>query len=511
MAACSNHKQSGSLNKAKLPAEELRHLSVVINEAPNYFGKIEKQIISARDSLLLSSDDRVRWEIAQYLSFIYRPINADSAYYYADKAQEFSKTLDIKYRQESDLAMVNALSAAGLFTEAMAVFSPLQSSEMTEDTRIKYWIAGRRLFGYMKSYVEGDRIFVNKYNERYLAYDDSLLANLPANDPLRTFISCERMVTEGQYSQAEGGLKNLLANLPEDNNLYGMTAFQLAEVYNHSGDETQYAEYLTKSAISDIKGCIREGLALPALAYWLYQHGELNYAFEFINFALGEASSGNARMRAVSMSKFIPLIDEAYQENINSSHSQQLWALVVTSVLLIATIILTIFLSRQIKRARANEKKLALVADRQKSYIGHFVGLYSSYADRLTRFMKLVSMKLASGQVAELKKLVDSGRFEDQDNDDIYKIFDAAFLDIYPDFISKVNSLLKPEEQIEIKAHSSLSPELRIYAFVKLGVEESARIAQILHYSPNTVYAYRNKMRNKAISRDTFDKDVMEN
>ncbi len=73
----------------------------------------------------------------------------------------------------------------------------------------------------------------------------------------------------------------------------------------------------------------------------------------------------------------------------------------------------------------------------------------------------------------------------------------------------KVNQLLREEEQIMLKKDEGLSPELRIYAFVKLGVEESTRIAQILHYSVSTIYAYRNKMRNKAINRETFEADIV--
>ena len=105
--------------------------------------------------------------------------------------------------------------------------------------------------------------------------------------------------------------------------------------------------------------------------------------------------------------------------------------------------------------------------------------------------------------------MIDSGKFVDEDNDDVFKIFDHAFLDIYPDFITHINMLLRPEEQIVVKNPGTLTPELRIYALVKLGVNESNRIAQILHYSTNTVYAYRNRMRNKAISRDSFDSDVL--
>ena len=49
----------------------------------------------------------------------------------------------------------------------------------------------------------------------------------------------------------------------------------------------------------------------------------------------------------------------------------------------------------------------------------------------------------------------------------------------------------------------------RAGAFVRLGVDESTRIAQMLNYSVSTVYAYRNRMRNKALDRENFDRDVM--
>ena len=122
---------------------------------------------------------------------------------------------------------------------------------------------------------------------------------------------------------------------------------------------------------------------------------------------------------------------------------------------------------------------------------------------------KLVSRKIAAGQTDELLKLIKSGKFTEEQNDDFYKIFDNAFLDLYPDFVDEINKLLREEEQMAVKKGAGLPTELRIYAFVRLGVEESTRISQILHYSVSTIYTYRNRMRNKAINRDTFDEDVM--
>lgn len=59
-----------------------------------------------------------------------------------------------------------------------------------------------------------------------------------------------------------------------------------------------------------------------------------------------------------------------------------------------------------------------------------------------------------------------------------------------------------------MKPDELLIPEVRIYAFVRLGVDQSNKIAQILNYSVNTVYSYRNRMRNRAIDREKFDVNI---
>ena len=79
------------------------------------------------------------------------------------------------------------------------------------------------------------------------------------------------------------------------------------------------------------------------------------------------------------------------------------------------------------------------------------------------------------------------------------------FLQLFPDFIERFNGLLRPGEQIEVKGDNLLSPELRIYALVRLGINDSTKIASFLHYSPQTVYNYRMKTRNRSnIPKDEF-------
>ncbi len=43
---------------------------------------------------------------------------------------------------------------------------------------------------------------------------------------------------------------------------------------------------------------------------------------------------------------------------------------------------------------------------------------------------------------------------------------------------------------------------------MRLGVDDSARIARLLGLSLNTVYTYRNKLRNRAKDRENFEADI---
>ena len=120
-----------------------------------------------------------------------------------------------------------------------------------------------------------------------------------------------------------------------------------------------------------------------------------------------------------------------------------------------------------------------------------------------------MNRQLSAGQVEELQKLTKSGKFIEEQSKEFYSVFDDAFLHIYPDFPRKVNELLRPEEQIVPAEGELLNSDLRILAFMRLGIDDAQRVAQILNYSVNTIYAYRNKLRNRAINRDSFEKDIM--
>lgn len=144
-------------------------------------------------------------------------------------------------------------------------------------------------------------------------------------------------------------------------------------------------------------------------------------------------------------------------------------------------------------------------------YISRFFKLCSTYVDRMYQFRKQVNRKLLKKDYADLMKMTacasDVLATEQQE---LYAHFDSAFLHLFPNFVTSVNKLLLPEEQFILKERELLNTELRICALIRLGFVKSAQIAELLHYSPTTIYNYRTRLREKAVSRDVFEEKVMQ-
>ena len=121
-------------------------------------------------------------------------------------------------------------------------------------------------------------------------------------------------------------------------------------------------------------------------------------------------------------------------------------------------------------------------------------------------YRKNVRKKLSVGRLSEVIDDAKSTDFIENELKEFYDNFDRSFLRLYPDFVSEFNELLMDDEKIILKKDELLNTELRIFALIRLGIDNSAKIAELLHYSSNTIYNYRAKIKNKAkVSRNDFE------
>ena len=97
----------------------------------------------------------------------------------------------------------------------------------------------------------------------------------------------------------------------------------------------------------------------------------------------------------------------------------------------------------------------------------------------------------------DLRNLVSGSANQEDDARELYRDFDHAFLEVYPDFVVQLNALLKEEARYDLKKYQ-LNTELRIFALMRLGISMFHR-ASFFRYSVQTIYNYRSKVLKAVI------------
>ena len=146
-----------------------------------------------------------------------------------------------------------------------------------------------------------------------------------------------------------------------------------------------------------------------------------------------------------------------------------------------------------------NQQLTALNASLEESnivkeqYICRYLEVYRDYISRITKLARKAGEK-------------DPDAIMKREMAEFYRQFDHTFLSLYRNFVTDFNALLVPEQRIYPKAGEGLTTELRIFALIRLGITSSTKIAELLCYSPNTIYNYRAKVKNASLGdRDSFE------
>ncbi len=140
--------------------------------------------------------------------------------------------------------------------------------------------------------------------------------------------------------------------------------------------------------------------------------------------------------------------------------------------------------------------------------VSELTSLAADYLTAIDEYNRLTARKLKVKQGGDLLRLAESGSYVREQTARFESAFDKTVLTLWPDFVARVNSLLATDRQLVPAAEGQLNTELRLLAFMRLGFDDSSRIARLLGLTLNTIYTYRNKAKSRAINRDTFEADI---
>lgn len=512
-------------------------LDTEIERSKVYEDAKAERIANLRREYALTSDREIRIKITDSLIAEFDAFNADSALYYVNQNLH-QQTLSAHPGEYTRLMIKRAdiYAHAGLFQDAIAVIQAIPRDSLKPELLECYYSTCCGIYQYLSEYTDEHETAITYEHQRTL-YADSLNMVIQPDTFNHLVYVMSQMAREGQSEEAIKALSSHLEDYQTGTREYSILASVLAYIYKTAGYHDEYKRYLVLSAISDVRGAVKENMSFRALATVMYEDEDVERANRYLKKSIVDANFYSAFMRNAQSSKMLPVIDEAYASRQNQL-TQRLRTMVwVSSVLSGVLVIACLLILTQFKKLRrANRRVCAINSElsdltaqlqsandelekrnndlrdynrTKEQYAALFMEYCQSAISTLLQYQQSLRVLAAQGgsRTALLKKLESTATFE-QMLKIFYAKFDEAILNIYPSFVEKFNSLLRPDDHMVLKSGELLNTELRLFALIRIGIDDSTKIAQFLRCSISTVYTYRSKIRKRAINPDRFEEDV---
>ncbi|QQS52392.1 MAG: tetratricopeptide repeat protein [Bacteroidota bacterium] len=471
-----------------------------------------------------SSDNNYRYKYDEKLFNEYKYFISDSAFAYATKT--LAHAFQVKNPERIAAAKLNlsfTLLSSGLFTETLDTLLKIDARKLSDSIRAAYFsLLGRTYFD-LADYSQ-DIFYTPLYEkEGQECYDSALMFTSEGSQAYYLFIGLKNLRL-GNITHALRAYNYLLTEFILSEHDMAVVASSMAHLYRLSGKHNEADFMLAQSAIADLRSSTKETTALRNLAEHLFQEGEVERAYNYVNIALDDAYFYEARHRKLKISEILPLIEKERMKIAQKQRQVLIRYSILTSILVLLVLFLTGVVLRQIRRLKKTRNDLAFSYDAiqqtnfrlhevnriKEEYIGHFFKVYSDYIEKFDKLKKSVGRKLTTNSYQDIADLMRNIDLK-MERETLYADFDKSFLKIFPNFLVEFNRLFKDEDRFVLDEHHMLSPEIRIFALIRLGIKDNEKLAQVLNYSLNTIYTYKTKVKNKSlVSNDDFESKVME-
>lgn len=528
-----------SIGPAGYAQNDLKILSDSLNtllEREHEFIRQKEERIKKIKRRLKNVDRLEEYNINQLLYDEYQKFNIDSAVYYIKRNINIAMTLGEKdWGVSSNLKLSLVYSMGGMYREAELILKEIDPSGLSKELLAAYYEAYYRFWEYYA--ISTTRS--NQYRYQREMYRNLFLANADFSSVNYKVTYIVNRVMTKDRKEGEKQLLKLLDTEEVGSTDYAIITCALAIMSRDNHQPDMEKKYFMQSAIADVKNVTRENISLQNLAVIAYNDNDLAQAFKYTQAAINEATASGIQFRATQINEFYSVINAAYQEQEAKAKSSLIVYLVLITTFFVFLVVLVIYTYHQIKKIRqikeelfiSNEKLQELntalnkVNDQlycknhelletnniKEQFIAQFFDLCSNYITRMEEYQNSLYKLAINRSYEQLIKKLKSTTNIDEELNALYSHFDSIFLNLYPTFVTDFNALLKEGEQVIPKAGTLLSKELRIYALIRIGINDGVKIANFLRCSTSTVYNYRTKMRNKAMGdKENFENEILQ-
>ena len=515
----------------------LDELDKTVTDYQLYSNKKENEINKLKGLLKYTGTDLQKYDIYGKLYVEYKLYQSDSALIYARKSFQIAKKLkDARKRNDAQLNLAAIMGTLGMYKEATDILNTININT-TPDLKGYFFTVNSVVYGYMSDYAAS-----LEEKEKYVLltkkYRDSSLNFYPTQSSAYFMAKSSTLLEVGKHNETLHLLLNYFPNIASNSPDKAVIAYIISQVYRAKKDTRKEQKWLTISAISDLQLAKKEYISLRSLAFLMYENGDIDRAYKYIKRSLEDALFCNARLRTYEISKMLPIINEAYQKQNETNRLQLMLFLISASILSVFLLVLLFLLYKQMKKLSKAKQDLSVANGKlselntelntfneklnetnytlteanllKEIYIGRYMDQCSDYIGKLDEYRRKLNVMVTTGKMNDLIRAVKSKQFIENELKEFYTNFDKTFLQLFPNFIEEFKVLLVDDEATQLKEGELLNTELRIFALIRLGIKDSAKISIFLRYSVSTIYNYRSQLKNKAAGpREEFEAKVM--
>jgi len=509
-------------------------MNVLDNEVENYGQYVQKyneSITTFKENIRYARTDQERYELNKHLFYSYQAFQNDSALHYLNECRKYAQRMGRKDLEGEILArQAFQLSTVGMYYESRELLHLIDASVLAKEGRLEYYNARIHLYHELSYYTNVDWI-----RQKYKAMEYLLIDSLPfvagKTDDVyykwKGFYYYEKEESE----RALKLFKEWVDRAQPGSREFATAAFFMYLINARLQNQEEVKYWLVVSAITDIRNSIMDQASLWTLANILAQEGDVKRAHSYITYSWDAATQFQTKVRSGQISPILSMIETSYQTKIREQNMWLTVAVVVVSLMLILFIGLLWYVNRQRKYLHSTRNELRTINDElqnvntelklsnvklnesnrvKEEYIGRFLGLCSLYIEKIEEQRKRVNKMVKAKQYDDLYNATRTTETKKKDLEELYSNFDAAFTHLFPNFVDDLNALIAPEERIMTK-DGRLTTTIRIFALIRLGIDDSNKIAEFLNYSVHTIYNYRVKIRNAALcDRNEFEQKIKE-
>lgn len=506
----------------------------VLDELDPYLA--ERQLYVSRKGDLLdgirkmydaAQDPVQRYDIGLYAAKESFSYSFDSTQFYLMNCLDLAKQLgDRERHDQANILLGKLYDKSGYYKEAWTRLNDqIDTNLLSETLKVEYLMAMYLFSRDLSGSIGAVEIPPIQHRD---IYRQQLYHLVDKDSRYWRELRLDELLGQGRLAEADSLARVMLGSVTPAEHDYAFYAFMLSEILAQQGDREGQMGWLVNSAKSDLVNAIRDYTSLTKIATILFEK-DIDRSFTYFRIAQEDAIAYNDKLRPWQMSLLSMSIEEAYSNRQMTVRRN----MTILSVLLASSTLLLLILSwffiqrsRRLATIRKNlqegNARLANANRELNSLNNQLVQsnrIKEKYLlDFLQRFSNSVSLYQAEenrarnmlklGKAEQLLRELSLSTLTEKGIKEFYQTFDETFLAICPDFVERFNELLREDARLSPKP-GTLTTELRIFALIRLGVDDSHKIASLLHYSRSTIYNCKVSVKNASLGpREHFEQRV---